>query len=306
MIRRGIAVAGALAVVAAAAWWITEPRPLTAADLPDHVPDPLAGERVFWAGGCASCHASPVNGKRAKGDDKLLLGGGLELDTPYGVFRVPNISSHDDDGIGRWSMLEFVNAMQRGISPDQRHYYPSFPYTSYAKMATEDVMDLRAYLGTLPSLAGRVAGHSLRFPWTIRRGIGAWKWRYLDAAPVTVLASSDTSVERGRELVEGAGHCGECHTPRDRFGGMINDLWLAGAANPEGDGSIPNITPGGEEIAGWSVGDIAYYLESGFTPEYDTVGGSMVAVQESLAMLPKADREAIAAYLKSIPAAEIM
>ena len=306
MIRRGIAVAGALAVVAAAAWWITEPRPLTAADLPDHVPDPLAGERVFWAGGCASCHASPVNGKRAKGDDKLLLGGGLELDTPYGVFRVPNISSHDDDGIGRWSMLEFVNAMQRGISPDQRHYYPSFPYTSYAKMATEDVMDLRAYLATLPSLAGRVAGHSLHFPWTIRRGIGAWKWRYLDAAPVAALASSDTSVERGRELVEGAGHCGECHTPRDRFGGMINDLWLAGAANPEGDGKIPNITPGGEEIAGWSVGDIAYYLESGFTPEYDTVGGSMVAVQESLAMLPKADREAIAAYLKSIPAAEIM
>ncbi|MGB5449766.1 MAG: cytochrome c, partial [Woeseiaceae bacterium] len=157
-----------------------------------------------------------------------------------------------------------------------------------------------------PSLAGRVAGHSLHFPWTIRRGIGAWKRRYLDAAPVAALASSDTSVERGRELVEGAGHCGECHTPRDRFGGMINDLWLAGAANPEGDGKIPNITPGGEEIAGWSVGDIAYYLESGFTPEYDTVGGSMVAVQESLAMLPKADREAIAAYLKSIPAVEIM
>ena len=306
MIRRSLAVAGALAVVAAAAWWITEPRPFTAQDLPDHVPDPLAGERVFWAGGCASCHASPVSGKRAKGADKLLLGGGLELDTPYGVFRVPNISSHDDDGIGGWSMLEFVNAMQRGISPDQRHYYPSFPYTSYARMATEDVMDLHAYLDTLPSLAGRVAGHSLHFPWTIRRGIGAWKRRYLDAAPVAALASSDTSVERGRELVEGAGHCGECHTPRDRFGGMINDLWLAGAANPEGDGKIPNITPGGEEIAGWSVGDIAYYLESGFTPEYDTVGGSMVAVQESLAMLPKADREAIAAYLKSIPAVEIM
>lgn len=303
--RRGLAVAGVLIAVALAAWWISEPRSLAAEDLPDHVPDPQAGERVFWAGGCASCHASPVNGKRAKGDDKLLLGGGLELDTPYGVFRVPNISSHDDDGVGRWSMVEFVNAMQRGISPDKRHYYPSFPYTSYAKMATEDVMDLRAYLDTLPSVAGHVAGHSLHFPWTIRRGIGAWKWLYLDAEPMAVLASSDTSVKRGRELVEGAGHCGECHTPRNRFGGMINDLWLAGAPDPDGKGRVPNITPGGEDIAAWSSGDIAYYLETGFTPEYDTVGGSMVAVQENLAMLSKTDREAIAAYLKSIPAVEL-
>ena len=303
--RRGVAVAGVLIAVAVAAWWITEPRPLAAEDLPDHIPDPMAGERVFWAGGCASCHASPVNGKRAKGDDKLLLGGGLELDTPYGIFRVPNISSHGDDGIGSWSMIEFVNAMQRGISPDKRHYYPSFPYTSYAKMTMEDVMDLRAYLDKLPSVAGRIAGHALHFPWTIRRGIGAWKWLYLNAEPIAVLASSDAGIKRGQQLVEGAGHCGECHTPRDRFGGMINDLWLAGAPNPEGKGSIPNITPGGENIADWSIGDIVYYLESGFTPEYDTVGGSMVAVQENLAMLPKTDREAIAAYLKSIPAVEL-
>lgn len=300
--RIGLAVAGALVAIAVAAWWISEPRPFTAEDLPDHVPDPLAGERLFWAGGCASCHASPVNNKRAKGDDKLLLGGGLELDTPYGVFRVPNISMHNDDGIGSWSMIEFVNAMQRGISPDERHYYPSFPYTSYAKMSMEDVMDLRAFLDTLPSVAGKIAEHALHFPWTIRRGIGAWKWRYLNAEPIAVLASSGASVKRGRELVEGAGHCGECHTPRDRFGGMIHDLWLAGARDPEGRGSIPNITPGGENIAGWSIGDIVYYLESGFTPEYDTVGGSMVSVQENLAMLTKADREAIAAYLKSIPA----
>lgn len=300
--RIGLAVAGALAAVAVAAWWITEPRPFTAEDLPDHVADPLAGERIFWAGGCASCHASPVNDKRAKGDDKLLLGGGLELDTQYGVFRVPNISPHGDDGIGSWSMIEFVNAMQRGISPDERHYYPSFPYTSYAKMTMENVMDLRAFLDTLPSVAGQIAEHALHFPWTIRRGIGAWKWRYLNAKPIAVLASSDASIKRGRELVEGAGHCGQCHTPRDRFGGMINDRWLAGARDPEGHGGIPNITPGGENIAGWSIGDIVYYLETGFTPEYDTVGGSMVSVQENLAMLPKADREAIAAYLKSIPA----
>jgi mono/diheme cytochrome c family protein len=285
-------------------WWITEPRPVTADDLPDHVPDSTAGARVFWAGGCASCHASPVNDKRAKGDDKLLLGGGQELETPYGIFRVPNISSHDNDGIGRWSMIEFVNAMQHGISPDKRHYYPSFPYTSYASMAVEDVIDLRAYLDTLPSVSGKIADHTLGFPWMMRRGIGAWKWRYMNRRPTIRFESPDATVERGREFVEGVGHCAECHTPRDILGGLIPDLWLAGAPNPEGRGRIPNITPGGKNTADWSVGDITYYLESGFTPEYDTVGGSMVAVQENMAMLPKADREAIAAYLKAIPAVQ--
>jgi mono/diheme cytochrome c family protein len=290
-----------LVVAIATAWWLTRPQGVSSSDLPDHQADPVAGERVFWAGGCASCHASPVDGKRAKGDDKLLLGGGLELDTPYGVFRVPNISSHAEDGIGSWTAAEFVSAMQRGVSPDGRHYYPSFPYASYARMPVEDVMDLKAFMDTLPPVAGRIAPHSLGFPWSIRRGIGAWKRRYLDTEPIG-LPASPTLVERGRQLVEGAGHCGECHTPRDRFGGLRRDRWLAGAPNPEGKGRIPNITPGGANIAGWSAADIAYYLESGFTPEFDTVGGSMVAVQENMSELGAEDRAAIAAYLKSLPA----
>lgn len=295
-------VAAFLTVCLVAVWWITKPRPIAEADLPDHRPIAEAGERIFWAGGCASCHASPVDGKRAKKEKKLLLGGGLELETPYGVFRVPNISSHREDGIGDWSMVQFVNAMQRGISPRGRHYYPSFPYASYAKMAVTDVMDLKAYLDTLPSVSGRIAEHALAFPWNVQRGIGAWKWRYLSTGPVIDLESPDETLERGRELVEGAGHCGECHTGRDRFGGTIADRWLGGAANPEGKGRIPNITPAGKNTAEWSIGDIAYYLESGFTPEYDTVGGSMVAVQENMAMLTDADRKAMAAYLKAIPA----
>lgn len=296
------AIALVLGIGIAAAWWVTRPQLLAAADLPDHVADAAAGATVFWAGGCASCHATPVDGKRAKGDDKLLLGGGEELTTDFGIFRVPNISSHDADGIGSWSMLDFVNAMQRGVSPGGRHYYPSFPYTSYAKMATEDVMDLKAYLDTLPAAEGRPAPHALRFPWSVARGIGAWKRRYLDAAAVVRLDTADPTVARGQALVEGAGHCGECHTPRDRFGGMIVDRWLSGAPNLEGKGRVPDITPAGENTSGWSTSDISYYFESGFTPDFDTVGGSMVAVQETLAMLPQADRDAIAAYLKSIPA----
>ena len=166
-----------------AAWWVTAPSGFSELEPPGHTPDAVAGERVFWAGGCASCHATPVNGKRAKGADKLVLGGGMELESPYGVFRVPNISPHAD-GIGGWSMLEFVNAMQHGVSPAGKHYYPSFPYTSYARAAATDVMDLKAYLDTLPAIAGGPGDHSLSFPWSIRRGIGAWKRLYLDAAPV--------------------------------------------------------------------------------------------------------------------------
>jgi mono/diheme cytochrome c family protein len=295
------ALALALVVVVVAAWWITRPQTLAAADLPDHRPDPVAGERIFWAGGCASCHASPVNGKRARGDDKLLLGGGLELDTPYGVFRVPNISPHTDDGIGGWAMEDFVNAMQRGVSPGGQHYYPSFPYTSYARMPVEDVMDLKAFLDSLSPVDGRVGAHSLGFPWSVRRGVGAWKRLYLVTEPIAQ-GASPTLVERGRLLVEGAGHCGECHTPRDRFGGLLNERWLAGAPNPEGKGRVPNITPGGKNISEWSAADIAYYLESGFTPDFDTVGGSMVAVQENMAKLTAGDRAAIAAYLQALPA----
>jgi mono/diheme cytochrome c family protein len=233
IVRAGAALVAALVVVS---WWLTSPQRLAAADLPDHESDPVAGQDIFWAGGCASCHATPVDGKRARGDAKLRLGGGAELDTPYGVFRMPNISPHEADGIGAWSMLDFVNAMQRGVSPDGAHYYPSFPYASYAKMTTEDVLDLKAYLDTLPAVAGRPEKHALGFPWNVRRGIGLWKRRYLDYAPVIAIDGADSVVARGRELVEGAGHCGECHTPRDRFGGLLEDRWLGGAPAAEGSG----------------------------------------------------------------------
>lgn len=293
-----------LVLAALAAWWLTAPSMLSPGDLPDHAPDPVAGERIFWAGGCASCHAAPVDGERARGDDRLRLGGGMELASPYGVFRVPNISPHESHGIGTWTALEFVNAMQRGASPEGRHYYPSFPYTSYARMPVEDVLDLKAYLDTLPVVAGTTDGHELGFPWSVRRGIGAWKRLYLDRQAVVDLQSSDELVLEGQKLVEGAGHCGECHTARNRLGGLLKDRWLAGAPNPEGRGRVPNITPGGKTIAGWSDRDIEYYLETGFTPDFDTVGGTMVAVQENMAKLTARDRKAIAAYLKAVPAIE--
>lgn len=286
---------------AAAGWFMSAAQPLpadTLARLPDG--DAVRGEVIFWAGGCASCHAAPG----AKGEDKLLLAGGLQLKTPFGTFSAPNISNDANDGIGAWTRAEFANAMMTGTAPDGSNYYPAFPYTSYARMELADVADLFAYLKTLPAVVGVAPAHQLGFPFNIRRGLGLWKRLNVSSAPVISEPATevDTALfERGRYLVEGLGHCGECHTPRDPIGGLENAQWLAGAPAATGDGKIPNITPDASAFGSWSAGDIAYYLESGFTPDYDSVGGEMVPVQENMARLPASDREAIAAYLKAIP-----
>ncbi|MTI42679.1 c-type cytochrome [Roseibium hamelinense] len=258
------------------------------------------GEKWFWAGGCASCHAAP----EAKGDDKLLLGGGLRLETPFGVFVAPNISQSSEDGIGSWSLRDFASAMLHGTAPNGANYYPAFPYTSYARMELQDVSDLFAYMKTLPQVTGKAATHELSFPYNIRRGIGLWKLVFVDPAPVVLQPSvevEDLEVwQKGRYLVEGPGHCGECHTPRDAIGGLELARWLGGAPAATGEGTVPDITPAG--LSSWSASDIAYYLESGFTPDYDSVGGEMVSVQENMARLGPEDRAAIAAYLEAIPA----
>jgi mono/diheme cytochrome c family protein len=298
--RAAVAIVVLAIVLAALAWFATAPEPLAAAQLPAHEPDVANGERVFYAGGCASCHAAP----EAKGEDKLKLAGGLELNTPFGVFRVPNISP-DPTGIGGWSTLDFVNAVTRGVSPGGAHYYPAFPYPSYARMRLEDAIDLKAFIDTLPPVANEVAGHELGFPYSIRRGVGLWKRLYLPTGPAVTLANPSDAVQRGQYLVEALGHCGECHTSRDAMGGLKLDLWLAGAPNPElrGErrGVIPNITPHEEGIGSWSESEIVDVLKTGFKPDFDTLGGRMAAVQENLAHLPDEDLQAIAAYLKAIP-----
>jgi mono/diheme cytochrome c family protein len=297
MLRRAaLALAFIAIALAALGWFLTAPEPLTAAELPAHEPDAANGERIFHVGGCASCHAAPD----AEGDDRLALGGGVELTTDFGVFRAPNISPDPETGIGGWSTLDFVNAVTRGISPGGAHYYPAFPYASYVRMRLEDAIDLKAFMETLPPVSGTVAGHDLAFPYNIRRGIGLWKRLYLSSAPVIELADANENVRRGQYLVEGPGHCGECHTSRDWMGGMKTSLWLAGAPNPEGRGVIPNITPGDEGLT-WSESEIVDVFKSGFTPDFDTLGGNMADVQEELSHLPGEDLQAIAAYLKAVP-----
>jgi mono/diheme cytochrome c family protein len=234
------------------------------------------------------------------GEDRLRLAGGLVLKSDFGDFVAPNISPHPTDGIGAWSAADFANAMLRGVSPQGSHYYPAFPYPSFARMTPADVADLWAYLQTLPAAEGRPPLHAIGFPFGFRRGIGLWKLAYLDPAPVVEIDPADPVLARGRHLVEAVGHCGECHTPRNFAGGPDRSRWLAGGPAPEGDGRIPNITPGGD-LGRWSPGEIANFLETGITPEFDVVGVAMAEVQRNMSSLPPADRTAIAAYLKVVP-----
>jgi mono/diheme cytochrome c family protein len=190
--------------------------------------------------------------------------------------------------------------MRRGVAPDGRHYYPAFPYTSYARMTGQDVADLFAYLRSLRPVAGKPPATALAFPLNIRRGIGLWKRIHFDDLPmVTLPPDAPAAVRAGQYLVEGPGHCGECHTPRGPLGGLFRAGWLGGAPDAEGKGRVPNITPA---KLTWSAAEIADYLKTGFTPDYDSVGGTMVEVQANMAALPDEDRAAIAAYLKAVPA----
>jgi len=284
---------------AAGGWVLSAPVRLDAATVAQLGPgDAARGKRIFYAGGCTSCHARPG----AEGDARLELAGGLELKTPFGTFVPPNISQDPKDGIGAWSEADFANAMLKGVSPTGEHFYPAFPYTSYARMKPADVADLHAFMKTLPAVAGKAPGHKLSFPFNIRRGIGLWKRLYLSPEPVIALPDgAPDKALAGRYLVEGPGHCGECHTPRDFAGGVRKGQWLAGAVAAEGPGVVPNITSGEGGIKDWSEADIANYLETGFTPEFDSVGGAMVEVQRNMARLTADDREAIAAYLKAVP-----
>jgi mono/diheme cytochrome c family protein len=294
MIRKVLLWAAAAAVLGLAAFWIlTIPATVPDSALVAHTPDLANGREMYFAGGCASCHAVPNQ------PDRTRLGSGLALSTRFGTFYVPNISSDAKDGIGGWSEAQFVTAMTRGTSPSGQHLYPAFPYTSYALMNFDDLRDLFAYLKTLPPVAGIVRNHELRFPFNVRRGLGLWKLLFLRDRSTLSDPSQVGPWFRGQYLVNGPGHCGECHSPRNAFGAVIESSRFTGGPAPDGQGSVPDITE--RKLGKWSEADIIETLTTGITPDSDRVGGSMIEVVRNTSQLSAADRYAIATYLKSLP-----
>lgn len=301
MLRRLLLTIAALGLLGAAGFYVlTDPRVVSPAPEIGTLPPPDVenGRVLFAAGGCASCHATPGQEERTR------LGGGLALESPFGTFHAPNISPHTRDGIGNWGVKDFVDAMAAGVSPAGQHYYPSFPYTSYRLMPPRALADLFAYIRTLPAVEGRAPAHDLAFPFNIRRVVGGWKLLFFENGSYRPDPSKSEEWNRGRYLVEGPGHCAECHSNRNALGAIVKATRMAGGPDPEGRGWVPNITQAENALGKWSKDEIAELLKSGFTPDFDSVGGTMAAVIRNTSQLSDADRLAMAEYLKSLPAVQ--
>jgi mono/diheme cytochrome c family protein len=276
-------------------WFVTIPATVPASALPQRAANLENGKTMFFIGGCASCHATPGQ------DDKTRLGGGVGLKSPFGTFYAPNISPDRERGIGTWSEADFVTAMIKGTAPNGQHLFPAFPYPSYQHMKWDDVRDLFAYLKTLPAVTDESKPHDVPFPFNIRRSLGVWKFLFLDGKTFTPDPAKDAVWNRGAYLVNGPGHCAECHSPRNFLGGIKDSQRFAGGPEPGGDGFVPNITQKGLSM---SYDDLLKMLTTGETPDGDTVGGEMGKVVANTGKLGDADRAAIATYIKSLPPVE--
>ncbi len=281
-------------------WVLSAPRPAVAVPNAalEQGGDKDRGKIIFMAGGCASCHATPGQ------DDRLKLGGGYEMPSPFGTFYAPNISPHPQDGIGRWTVADLANALLAGVSPDGSHYFPAFPYTSYARMKLDDVKDLMAYMRTLEPVAGKAKTHDVPFPFNVRRSLGMWKLLFFDTKPLAAAPGASPQAQRGQYLVEALSHCAECHSPRNALGGIVSGRRFAGGPDPAGKSWNPNISQHPKALGEWTAKDIAGFLKTGFNMEGDVVGGAMGSVIKNMAELPEADLMAMGEYLKTLPSLE--
>jgi mono/diheme cytochrome c family protein len=264
--------------------------PASAAD-----PDPARGAYLANAADCETCHTD-------KEHHDEPYAGGRALATPFGTFYSPNITPDPETGIGSWSEAQFLRALRLGVRPHGTNYFPVFPYPSFTKITDEDARAIKAYLFSLPAVRQANRPHDVSFPFSWRFLQSGWKLLFFNAGPFQPVPQRSAAYNRGAYLVTAVAHCGECHTPRNWFGAMESDRFLAGNPNGPDGKAVPNITPDRETgIGKWSEEDIVNLLKDGQTPEFDFVGGAMAEVVRNTSRLDDADRHAIAIYLKGLP-----
>ena len=253
------------------------------------------GAYIFTAADCGACHTNV----KEKGP---LLAGGRPLKTPFGTFYTPNITPDPDTGIGRWSAADFMLALRRGVSPGNDHYFPVFPYGSFTKMTDQDILDLKAYIFSLPPVSHANRDHDIDFPFGWRFSVWFWKQMNFTEGPFVPDPARSPEWNRGAYLVEAVAQCGECHTSRGWLGGLDTSLAMGGTKDgPEGQ-KVPNITPDMHTgIGTWSPKDVVRVLRTGQLPDGDFVGAMMGEVVNSTSKLTDADRQAIAVYIQSLP-----
>lgn len=250
------------------------------------------GEYIARAADCEACHTLG-NGAR--------YAGGLPFKLPFGTIYATNITPDEETGIGRWNDAEFVRAVRQGVSRDGHNLYPAFPYTAYALMSDEDALALKDYLFTIPAARSTPPVSELSFPFNQRYLMRGWNLLFKPSSPYQPDQQRSPEWNRGAYLVEGLGHCGECHTPRNllfardesrKFAGAITAGWMA-----------YNLTSDREYgIGSWSDQQIADYLAKGHAEGRGAASGSMAeAVEYSLRFLTPEDIRAMVAYLRTVP-----
>ena len=250
------------------------------------------GQYVAKAAGCAGCHSDTKAGA-------VPFAGGRALATPFGTFYGPNLTPDKTTGLGNWSEANFQRAVRLGERPDGAHYFPAFPYPSFAGMSDTDVRDLWAYLRSLAPTNNPNRAHELRFPFGWRFLVTFWKWMYFTPGPFIPAPQASAVVNRGAYLVGVLGHCGECHTPRNLLGGLKTDSLFAGAKIAEG--RVPNLTP--TRLKKWSDAGLKEYLLTGQTPGGDIAAEPMSEViTNTTSQLTADDLMATIAYLRSVRA----
>jgi len=229
------------------------------------------------------------------------LTGGAPIETAFGTFVPPNLTTHETAGIGAWSIGDFARAVRQGVAPDGSPYYPAFPYAFYGHLSDQDIADLWAAFQGVPAQEVNVGTNDLGFPFNLRAGLKLWRAAFADGAPTEPLVERSEDWNRGRWLVNGLAHCGACHTDRNLAGGRRPGRYLAGSDDLPGGGTAPPIRPDDLAEAGWTVSGFAYGLKSGVMPDGDTFGSAMgEVVRHSTQWLTDADRTAMAMFLLDI------
>ncbi|VFR21840.1 Putative diheme cytochrome c-553 [plant metagenome] len=250
------------------------------------------GRLVAAAGDCVVCHTAP------KGEANA---GGLGLETPFGTIYTTNITPDNDTGIGRWSFSAFDRAMREGVHRDGRQLYPAFPYTAFAKLTDADMQALYAYLMVQPPVRSEPPKTELAFPYSLRPTLAGWNLLFHDNAVYQPDPTQSLAWNRGAYLVEGAGHCAACHSPRNALGAEKRGLgsylaggeaegWTAPALNQLASGATP-----------WTADELFQYLRTGYSARHGVAAGPMAPVIHGLAELPESDVRAIMTYLLDPP-----
>ncbi|MGH8686345.1 MAG: c-type cytochrome [Burkholderiales bacterium] len=253
--------------------------------------DARRGAYLAKAAGCVGCHTEDHKGA-------VPFAGGRALKTPFGTFYGPNITPHPDAGIGRWDSDDFARALRLGVGHGDAHLFPAFPYPSFTRITDSDARDLWAYVSSLAPDPKPSRKHDLVFPSTWRFLAAAWQWLFFEPGAFVPDPARSAAENRGRYLVDALGHCGECHTPRNIFGAVDRDRYLAGAKLAEGP-RVPNLTP--TRLKKWSDAELNDFLSSGMTPDGDVVGDTMgEVIRNTTSQWTPEDLAAVVAYLRTI------